>query len=138
MRNVENAADRLKYRTFLAPEMGRSLRAERLPETHNDDHIGQQSTKAPDGAGTVRLYARVEVVETDSDLRPLQVITTSWYFCSTALACDSSSFLGVCLGQPPMMIMGLTCPTVEAVDALDPAVEPALLLEAGALSPLKL
>jgi hypothetical protein len=75
--NVENAADRLKYRTFLAPEMGRSLRAERLPETHNDDHIGQQSTTAPDGAGTVRLYARVEVVETDSDLRPLQVITTS-------------------------------------------------------------
>ena len=74
--NAENAGDRLRYRTFLAPEMGRSLRAERLPETHNDDHIGQQSTTAPDGAGTVRLYARVEVVETDSDLRPLQVMTT--------------------------------------------------------------
>jgi hypothetical protein len=75
--NPENAADRLKYRTFLAPEMGRSLRAERLPEIHNDDHIGQQSTTTPDGAGTIRLYARVEIVETDSDLRPLQVITTS-------------------------------------------------------------
>ena len=75
--NAENAGDRLTYRTFFAPEMGRSLRAERLPETHNDDHIGQQSTTAPDGAGTVRLYARVEVVETDSDLRPLQVMTTS-------------------------------------------------------------
>jgi hypothetical protein len=75
--NVENAGDRLRYRTFLAPEMGRSLRAERLPETHNDDHIGQQSTTIPDGAGTVRLYARVEVVETDSDLRPFQVVTTT-------------------------------------------------------------
>jgi hypothetical protein len=75
--NAENAADRLRYRTFLAPEMGRRLRAERLPETHNDDHIGQQTTTAPDGAGTVRLYARVEVVETDSDLRPLQTVTTA-------------------------------------------------------------
>jgi hypothetical protein len=74
--NAENAGDRLKYRTYLAPEMGRSLRAERLPETHNDDHIGQQSATTPDGAGTVRLYARVEIVEPDSDLRPLQVMTT--------------------------------------------------------------
>jgi hypothetical protein len=74
--NAENAAERLKYRTFLAPEMGRDLRAERLPETHNDDHIGQQSVTAPGGAGTMRLYARVEIVESDSDLRPLQVLTT--------------------------------------------------------------
>jgi hypothetical protein len=74
--NAENAAERLKYRTFLAPEMGRDLRAERLPETHNDDHIGQQSVTAPGGAGTIRLYARVEIVESDSDLRPLQVLTT--------------------------------------------------------------
>ena len=75
--NAENAADRLRYRTFLAPEMGRNMRAERLPEIHNDDHIGQHSTTIPDGAGTVRLYARVEVVETDSDLRPLQVVTST-------------------------------------------------------------
>ena len=74
---VENAGDRLTYRTFLAPEMGRSLRATRLPETHNDDHIGQQSTTIPDGAGTVRLYARVEIVESDSDLRPLQSVSTA-------------------------------------------------------------
>jgi len=75
--NAENAGDRLRYRTFLAPEMGRSLRAKRLPETHNDDHIGEQSTTAPDTAGTLRLYARVEIVETDSDLRPLQAVTTT-------------------------------------------------------------
>jgi len=75
--NAENAGDRLRYRTFLAPEMGRSLRAKRLPETHNDDHIGEQSTTAPDGSGTLRLYARVEIVETDSDVRPLQAVTTT-------------------------------------------------------------
>jgi hypothetical protein len=75
--NAENAADRLRYKTFLAPEMGRDLRADRLPETHNDDYIGQQSTTAPDGAGTVRLYARVEVVESDADIRPLQKVTTA-------------------------------------------------------------
>jgi hypothetical protein len=75
--NAENAADRLKYRTFFAPEMGRSLRAERLPETHNDDHLGQQQATPPDGAGTVRLYARAEIVENDSDLRPIQAITTA-------------------------------------------------------------
>jgi hypothetical protein len=74
--NADNAADRLRYRTYFAPEMGRSLRARRLPETHNDDHIGQQSVTVPEGAGTVRLYARVEVVETESDLRPLQAVTT--------------------------------------------------------------
>jgi len=75
--NAENAADRLKYRTFLAPEMGRRLRAERLPETHNDDHLGKQQATTPGGAGTIRLYARAEIVETVSDLRPIQAITTA-------------------------------------------------------------
>jgi hypothetical protein len=74
--SAENAAERLRYRTYLAPEMGRGLRADRLPETHNDDHIGRQSTTAPGEAGTIRLYARVEVVESDSDVRPLQAVTT--------------------------------------------------------------
>jgi hypothetical protein len=73
---ADNAADRLRYRTFLAPEMGRTLRAERLPETHNDDNFGAQLVTAPDGAGTIRLYARVEVVTDESDLRPLQAVTT--------------------------------------------------------------
>jgi len=75
--NAENAAERLGYRTFLAPEMGRGLRAERMPENHNDDHIGQLSVTAPKGAGTIRLYARVEIVESDSDLRSLQAVTTA-------------------------------------------------------------
>jgi hypothetical protein len=72
----ENAGERLQYRTFLAPEMGQGLRAERLPDSHNDDHIGEQTTAAPVEAGTVRLYARIEVVEALSDLRPLQALTT--------------------------------------------------------------
>jgi hypothetical protein len=72
----ENAGERLQYRTFLAPEMGQGLRAERLPDTHNDDHIGQQSNAAANEAGTVRLYARIEVVEALSDLRPQQTVAT--------------------------------------------------------------
>lgn len=74
--NSENAGERLQYRTFLAPEMGRGLRALQLPETHNDDHIGKQSTTAPGGAGTFRIYARVEIVESEKDVRPLQAMTS--------------------------------------------------------------
>jgi len=72
---TENAEKRLRYRTYLAPEMGRGLRAAQLPDTHNDDHIGQ-SVAAPEGAGTIRLYARVEVVEKAEKVRPLQAVTT--------------------------------------------------------------
>jgi hypothetical protein len=74
--NEDNAEQRLQYRTYLAPEMGRGLRARQLPETHNDDHIGQHSMTAPEGAGTFRFYARVEVVENESDVRPLQATTS--------------------------------------------------------------
>ena len=72
---AEDAGKRLRYRSFLAPEMGRGLRAARMPDTHNDDHIGQPVV-APEGAGTVRLYARVEVVEKAEKVRPLQAVTT--------------------------------------------------------------
>ncbi len=72
---AENAGKRLSYRTFLAPELGRGLRAARMPDTHNDDHIGRPVV-APEGAGTVRLYARVEVVEKAEKVRPLQSVTT--------------------------------------------------------------
>ena len=63
---------RLRYRSFLAPEMGRGLLAERLPDAHNNDHLGQGEATAPAVTGTLRLYARVEVVEEAKDLRPLQ------------------------------------------------------------------
>jgi hypothetical protein len=72
---TENAGKRLSYRSYLAPELGRGLRAARMPDTHNDDHIGQQVI-APEDAGTVRLYARVEVVEKIERVRSLQAVTT--------------------------------------------------------------
>jgi hypothetical protein len=74
--NADNAGQRLQYRTFLAPEMGRGLRALQLPETHSDDHIGESSMTAPESAGTFRIYARAEIVESDSDVRPLQAVTS--------------------------------------------------------------
>ena len=55
--------------------MGRDLHAARMPETHNDDFIGQPVV-APEGAGTIRLYARVEVVENANKVRSLQSVTT--------------------------------------------------------------
>ena len=72
---AEDAEERFRYRTFLAPEMGRDLHAARMPETHNDDFIGQP-VAAPEGAGTIRLYARVEVVENADKMRSLQSVTT--------------------------------------------------------------
>ena len=71
-----NGAERLRYRSYLAPEMGRGLFAAGLPEIHNDDHIGTTANSNPGDAGTFRLYARVEVVEEDKDVRPLQATST--------------------------------------------------------------
>ncbi len=73
----ETVEERLGYRTFLAPEMGRALQAQRLPESHNDDHIGETGSVSEESPGTVRLYARVEVVEGAGDVRPLQAQATS-------------------------------------------------------------
>jgi hypothetical protein len=71
-----STADILRYRSFLAPEMGRGLLAVRLPNAHNDDHVGQIEAVAPSSAGTLRLYARVEVIEQEKDIRPLQHVAT--------------------------------------------------------------
>lgn len=72
----DTAAERLRYRTFLAPEMGRGLRAERLPEPHNDDHLGTGAPAVVEGIGTIRLYARVELVESPSTVRPQYTLST--------------------------------------------------------------
>jgi hypothetical protein len=72
----ENAAERLRYRSYLAPELGRGLLAAGLPEIHNDDHIGTTATSNLEDAGTFRLYARIEIVEEDKDVRPLQATST--------------------------------------------------------------
>jgi hypothetical protein len=68
----ERAAHLLRYRSFLANEMGRGLRAASLPEAHNDDHLGPQPGQIPVAAGTLRLYARVEVFDPEREARALQ------------------------------------------------------------------
>jgi hypothetical protein len=73
---AEEAGERLRYRTYLAPEMGRGLRADRLPDAHNDDHIGERAEGVSNIPGTVRLYARAEVVEEEKDIQPINTATT--------------------------------------------------------------
>jgi hypothetical protein len=70
------AAERLRYRTFLAPEMGDGLRAARLPEPHNDDFMGRDGLITPGDVGTIRLYARLELVESADDLRPVHSVAS--------------------------------------------------------------
>lgn len=73
---ADTARERLRYRTFLAPEMGGSLQADGLPESHNDDHIDQSGNLSPDGSGTIRLYARIEVVDEAGAIGALQTVST--------------------------------------------------------------
>ena len=117
--NAINAGQRLQYRTFLAPEMGRGLRALQLPEFHNDDHIGERSTTAPEGAGTFRIYARVEIVESDPREPPLPV---RWREIAAVLLLvvladvaiyRSSGFAGYSLfflGAPLLLLLGAPRP----------------------------
>jgi hypothetical protein len=57
----DKASKLLALQPFLAPEMGRALRAERLPEQHNDDQINLGDEVFPVDGGTIRLYVRVEL-----------------------------------------------------------------------------
>jgi len=68
----DRAARLLRFRTFLANEMGHELRAAALPEPHNDDPLGPQPHIKPVDAGTLRLYARVEVFDPKREVRTLQ------------------------------------------------------------------
>lgn len=67
----------LQQRTFLAPELGRGLRATGWPDTHNDDHLGLEAGSIAVTAGTVRPYARVELVAAAGDLKAIAGVTTS-------------------------------------------------------------
>lgn len=73
----ERAAHLLRYRSFLANEMGHGLRAASLPEAHNDDHLGPQPGQIPVEAGTLRLYARVEVFDPEREVRALLSASTA-------------------------------------------------------------
>ena len=68
----ERAARLLRYRTFMANEMGHAMRATSLPEPHNDDSLGSQPDRIPVDAGTLRLYARVEIFDPEREVRTLQ------------------------------------------------------------------
>jgi hypothetical protein len=74
---AERAARLLRCRSFLASEMGRGLRAAALPEPHNDDSLGPQPHNLPVDAGTLRLYARVEVFDPKKEIRALQSASTA-------------------------------------------------------------
>ncbi len=73
-----NFASKLRYRTFLAPEMGRGLAAESVPEAHSDDHLGLQPGLKPVNAGTLRIYAKAEIVDPEtSEVKAVQAIATA-------------------------------------------------------------
>jgi hypothetical protein len=74
--SADDAAKRMRYRAFLAPEMGRELLAVTYPESHNDDHLGLPEDTAPVDAGTLRFYARLESFDPSRELRPQQALTT--------------------------------------------------------------
>jgi hypothetical protein len=71
-----NAGQKVSYRAFFAPEMGRGLLAEAFPEPHADDHLGLPVGSMSVTAGTLRLYARLEVFDPDNDFKPLQTAST--------------------------------------------------------------
>jgi len=72
----ENAARQLSYQPLLAPEMGRHVIAESLGEPHNDDAFSHPEDEQSIDAGTMRYYARVEIVEKPGDVSGLQRATT--------------------------------------------------------------
>ena len=73
----ENAAKRLRYRTFLAPEMGQGLLAVSPPEVHHDDGLGPQPDQLWAGIGTLRLYLKVDVLEPErSNVQAVQTMST--------------------------------------------------------------
>ncbi len=65
----ENAEERLEYRTFFAPELGRDPRVTGVLEAHNDDFLAEFTVVPKEPVGTLRFYARVEVVRSLTDVQ---------------------------------------------------------------------
>ena len=70
-------AELLRYRTFLAPELGGGLLAEGLPDAHHDDHIATEDDRHALEGGTIRLYARVELVDEPDAVTPRAVAASA-------------------------------------------------------------
>ncbi len=96
-----DAAKRLGYRTFLAPELGRGLSATGEPAAHNGDAFGAREGTLPIAAGTLRVYARVEVVDDPFAVRVDQAAST--------LPVDS-------LGDPRFPTILHSAPAVPGID----------------------
>jgi len=71
-----NAGKLLEQRSFLAPEMGRKLRARTIPDQHNDDQINLGDDRLEIAGGTIRLYAKVEVAERTDSVAAAQSATS--------------------------------------------------------------
>ncbi len=73
----ENAVKRLRYRPFLAPEMGQGLLAASPPEKHHDDGLGPQPDNLLVDAGTLRLYVKIDVIKPESsNVLAVQTVST--------------------------------------------------------------
>jgi hypothetical protein len=70
-------ADRLRYQEFLAPELGQSLLVRPAFESHNDDFLSAPLAGNTVAAGPLRLKARVGVYRRDTDVLPLQAISSA-------------------------------------------------------------
>ncbi|NOZ94698.1 MAG: hypothetical protein GXP47_08175 [Acidobacteria bacterium] len=73
---ADNVAQRLTYRAFLAPELGREPLVQGDMEAHNDDFLGELPPPPDPPPGTLRFKARVEVVANDEDIRPIQALSS--------------------------------------------------------------
>ncbi len=74
---VENAPSILRYRTYLASEVGQGLVGKTTPEAHNVDHLGLPPDTFPVTAGTIRIYAKAEIIDPEtSEVRAVQSIAT--------------------------------------------------------------
>jgi hypothetical protein len=73
----DNAAELINYRSFIAPELGRGLRANLDQiEAHNDDQVTPEDGALEVSAGSYRLYCRVEIVEKLRSVLAEQSVTT--------------------------------------------------------------
>jgi hypothetical protein len=73
---VDNVEKLLGQRAYLAPEMGRGLRAATIPDQHNDDQINLGDEIFDVAGATIRLYAKVEVAEKDDAIASEQAVAS--------------------------------------------------------------
>jgi hypothetical protein len=73
---TSNAAERLQYRAFLAPELGRGMLVKGDLEAHNDDFLAGVPAPPDPAPGTLRYRARVEIADESEQMVPLQAVNS--------------------------------------------------------------